>query len=156
MSIINEALKKTELHIQQLEAKKNSQPAKLPGPKPFLLYTLILLLGIFLSSFIFSLLGHKIKTARAPNKTAASLKQPLVLASLPEAPALAKKEEKDSPETTFVLNGIFFSDNDGYALVNNQIVRENDSVDGAKVTKITANTVELNNQEKPVILSTRR
>lgn len=155
MSIINEALKKTELHIQQFEAKKNSPPDKLPGPKPFLLYILILLLGISLSSFIFSLLGHKIKTAQAPNKTAISLQQPAVFAPPPET-AAAKKEEKNVPEAAFVLNGIFFSDNDGYALVNNQIVRENDSVDGAKVTRITANTVELNNQEKPIILSTRR
>ncbi len=156
MSIINEALKKTGLHIQQYEAKKNSQPAKLPGPKPFLLYILILLLGISLSSFIFSLLGNRIKTAQAPNKTATAIQQPAVLAPLPEEPALAKKEEKNVQEAAFVLNGIFFSDNDGYALINNQIVRENDSVDGAKVTKITANTVELNNQEKLITLSTRR
>ncbi|MDD5477007.1 MAG: hypothetical protein PHG87_02195 [Candidatus Omnitrophica bacterium] len=156
MSIINEALKKTEQYIQQNEAKKNSFLDKKSGPRPFLLYILILLLGISLSSFIFSLLGDKIKTAQAPNKTAIALQQPVVLAPLPEEPALAKKEEKNIPEAAFVLNGIFFSDNDGYALINNQIVRENDSVDGAKVMKIAANTVELNNQEKLITLSTRR
>ncbi len=151
MSIINEALKKTERRIQQ----NNSQPAKLPGPKPFLLYILILLAGIYLSSFIFSQLGHKLKTAQAPKKTAIAIQQPAVLPFLPEQPILAK-EEKKAPEAAFVLNGIFFSDNDGYALINNQIVRENESVDGAKVTKITANTVELDSQEKLITLSTRR
>jgi hypothetical protein len=155
MSIINEALKKTEQHIQQNEAKKNSQPVKLPGPKPFLLYILILLIGIFLSSFIFSLLGDKIKTAQAPKKAAIAIQQPVVLPVPAEEPALVK-EEKNLPEAAFVLNGIFFSDNDGYALINTQIVRENESVDGARVTKITANTVELNSQEKLITLSTRR
>ncbi|MDD5465315.1 MAG: hypothetical protein PHP73_03120 [Candidatus Omnitrophica bacterium] len=156
MSIINEALKKTGQYIQQNEAKNNPLPAKLPGPRILLAYILILLTGIFLSSFIFSLLGRKIKTAQVAKKTAIPVQQPaLVLPPPPEEPALVK-EEKNVPETAFVLNGIFFSDNDGYALINNQIVRENDSVDGARVTRITANTVELNNQEKPVTLSTRR
>jgi len=154
MSIINEALKKTEQHIQENAAKRNSLPAKLSGPNPFLLYILILLAGIALSSFIFSLLGPKIKTV-APKKAAIAIQQPVSLPPLPEKPDLAKEEQK-APEATFVLNGIFFSDKDGYALVNNQIVRENDSVDGAKVTKITANTVELNSQEKLITLSTRR
>lgn len=156
MSIINEALKKTEQQIQENAAKNNLPSAKLPGPKLFRLYILILLLGVSLSSLIFRLLGDRIKTAQAPKKAAIALQQPAALPAQPEEPALAKKEEKDVPEAAFVLNGIFFSDNDGYALINNQIVRENESVDGARVTKITANTVELNNQEKPIILSTRR
>lgn len=155
MSIINEALKKTEQYIQQNEAKKNSLSGKLPGPRPFLLYILILLAGISLSSLIFSLLGHKIKTAQVPKKAAIAIQQPVVLPPLPEKTSLAKEEQK-APEAAFVLNGIFFSDNDGYALINNQIVRENDSVDGAKVKKITANSVELNSQEKLITLSTRR
>lgn len=155
MSIINEALKKTGQHIQENEAKKNSLPDKKTGPRPLLLYILILLVGISLSSFIFSLLGHKIKTVEVSKKAAIAIQQPAILPPLPVEPVLAK-EEKKAPEAAFVLNGIFFSDNDGYALINNQIVRENESVDGAKVTKITANTVELNNQEKLITLSTRR
>ncbi|MDP2831372.1 MAG: hypothetical protein Q8O02_03905, partial [Candidatus Omnitrophota bacterium] len=59
-------------------------------------------------------------------------------------------------ETSFVLNGIFFSDEDGYALVNNQIVRENDYVDGAKVGLITVNTVKLDNAGQTITLSTPR
>ena len=56
----------------------------------------------------------------------------------------------------FVLNGIFFSDNDSYALINNQIVRENDYVDAAKVSSITANTVELDNAGTTITLTTPR
>lgn len=155
MSIINEALKKTEQRIQQNEAKNNPPPANLAGPKPFLLYILILLAGIYLSNFIFILLGHKIKTAQVPKKTATAIREPAVFSPAPDKPVLVK-EEKEAPEANFVLNGIFFSDNDGYALINNQIVRENDLVDGARVKKITANTVELSSQEKLITLSTRR
>ena len=134
---------------------QNSLLHRKPGPRPFLLYILILLVGISLSSFIFNLLGHKIKTAALPKKSIIAIPQSAVLPPLPEKPSLVKEEQKP-PEAAFVLNGIFFSDNDGYALINNQIVRENESVDGAKVMKITANTVELNNQEKLITLSTRR
>lgn len=155
MSIINEALKKTEQYIQENEVKKNPLPDKKGGPRLFLLYILILLAGIFLSSFIFRLLGDKIKTTQPQKKAAIAIQEPAILPPLHEEPILPE-EEKKAPETAFVLSGIFFSDNDGYALVNNQIVRENDLVDGAKVARITANTVELDSAGKLIILSTRR
>ncbi|MDD5252366.1 MAG: hypothetical protein WC060_00185 [Candidatus Omnitrophota bacterium] len=65
-------------------------------------------------------------------------------------------EEQNKPEKKFILNGIFFSDNKGYAIVNNQIVKEKDSIEGVNVEKITANTVELNNEGKIVSLFTNR
>ena len=77
----------------------------------------------------------------------------------PAAPAATPSqlpEEKKPAETSFILNGIFFSDNDGYALVNNQIVRENDYVDKAKVSLITPNTVQLDNAGSTITLSTHR
>jgi len=150
MSIINEALKKTENSILQNEAKKNASADKKIKAKPFLLYILILLIGIFLSNFIFSLLGHKAKIAQTPEKT--TPQQPLALPIFPPQPMLPQEEHK-TPPGTFVLNGIFFSNDDSYALINNQIVRENESVDGAKVVAITENTVELDNQGKSITLS---
>ena len=158
MSIINEALKKTEQDIQKNTAKENPPSSINPAPKPFLLYILILLIGLFLGNFIFDQLNHKIKTVCKPEKTIVTAlpPQPVALvAPLPTEPTLPIKEKKP-PEPNFILNGIFFSDNGGYALVNNQIVRENDSVDGAKVEKITANTVQLDNAGKLITLSTHR
>ncbi len=158
MSIINEALKKTEQNIQKNAEKVNLPVSSKPGPLPVLLYTLILLAGLFLGNIMFNLLRYKVK----PANTSASSQQPLVLTALPAAPALPS-EEKKIPETSLpqnnqalVLNGIFFSDNDGYALINNQIVRENDLVDGAKVIKIAANNVELDREGKIITLSTLR
>ncbi|MDP2831311.1 MAG: hypothetical protein Q8O02_03595, partial [Candidatus Omnitrophota bacterium] len=133
MSIINEALKKTEEYLQKNSAKDNPLPPKPPGPKPLLLYILILLAGLALGNFIFNLLSYKIQTtAQTSEKNAFAV---IPAANSPPLPALPSQlAEKTKPvETGFVLNGIFFSNEDGgYALVNNQIVRENDYVDGAK------------------------
>ncbi len=160
MSIINEALKKTEEHLQKNAAKDSPLPQKPSGSKPFLLYILILLAGLLLGNFIFTLLKnktqiHKIQTIQTPHESALPVIQatnPPSLPILPSQPA----EEKKPAEVNFVLNGIFFSDNDGYALVNNQIIRENDYVDGAKVDLITADSVELNNAGQTITLTTRR
>ena len=160
MSIINEALKKTEEHLQKNAAQDNPlPPAKPARAKPFLLYTLILLAGLFLGNFIFNLLSNKIQTAHAPKKNVLPVAQttnPPSAATLPTQTPEKNKPTDASKEGIFVLNGIFFSDNDGYALVNNQIVRENDYVDGAKVGLITANTVELDNAGETITLSTHR
>ncbi|MDO8489696.1 MAG: hypothetical protein Q7S42_06305 [Candidatus Omnitrophota bacterium] len=185
MSIINEALKKTEQYIQENAARnrpqgsglENHPPTKIHStPSPLLIYILILLAGILLSKLIFSLLSQP------ENKSLASSSQNLkpsnsqnfkpenksLTSNIPEnhkgesdkisipvtpiAPILNNK----TPEVNFVLNGIFFSDNDGYALVNNQIVRENDLVDGAKIIKITTNNVELDSDGKLINLSNHR
>ncbi|MDP2928094.1 MAG: hypothetical protein Q8N80_04790 [Candidatus Omnitrophota bacterium] len=155
MSIINEALKKTEEYLQKNAAKDNLLAPKPAGAKPFLLYILILLAGLSLGNFIFNLLSHELQTTQTQKLNALPVIQ---TTNSPPAAALPSQppEEKKPAELNFVLNGIFFSDNDGYALVNNQIVRENDYVDGAKVGLITTNTVELDNAGQRITLSTHR
>ena len=155
MSIINEALKKTEQHLQKNAAKDNPLPHKPSRPKPFLLYILILLAGLLLGNFIFISLRHKIQAIQTPKKNADVVIQTTNPPPLPVLPSLPPEEQKPA-ETSFVLNGIFFSDNDGYALINNQIVRENDYVDGAKVGLITTNSVELDNTGQRITLTTSR
>lgn len=176
MSIINEALKKAEQSIHKNPAKETLPPNTKHAAKPYILYILILVTGLFLSNFIFTLISHKpqgdglasdgqshklakTKTAAALNIIEPAVKAPAkMMASEPSPviPPAPQLEENEVPETAFILNGIFFSDNDGYALVNNQIVRENDLVDGAKVKTITANTIELDNAGKIVTLATQR
>ena len=160
MSIINEALKKTEEHLQKNTTKDNPLPHKPAGPKPFLLYILILLAGLLLSNFIFTLLRH-LPLGNVSSSTQTPMKNALPVIQITNSPSLPllpsqPLEVKKPAKANFVLNGIFFSDNDGYALVNNQIVRENDYVDGAKVGLITANTVELDNAGQTITLATHR
>ena len=161
MSIINEALKKTEQSIHNNSAKETPPPETKPSAKPYILYILILVAGLLISNFIFGLLSHKTKTTTAQKRVPATPIRPggaLKIAE-PAVKTPAKEivlEENKVPETVFILNGIFFSDNDGYALVNNQIVRENDLVDGARIKTITANSVELDNAGKIITLATQR
>lgn len=163
MSIINEALKKTGQFIQENEAKNRPVAKNIHTAKPWLIYILILLAGIFLSKVIFDLISHKstghILITSDQNSKPQDYK--LELAAINSKPALVTAPivplENNTPtQPSFVLNGIFLSDNDAYALVNNQIVRENDSVDGAKIIRITVNTVELDSNGKLTSLSTRR
>jgi type II secretory pathway component PulC len=48
---------------------------------------------------------------------------------------------------SLILNGIFFSKDDSYALINNQILREGESIEGLLVKKISSTEVELQNLE---------
>jgi type II secretory pathway component PulC len=156
MSIINEALKKAEQSIHKNSAKETLLSDTKPAAKPYILYILILVAGLFLSNFIFSLLSRKInQPAKEIKIQATEIKTSESLPVIPPAPLFLLEENK-VPETAFILNGIFFSDNHGYALVNNQIVRENDLVDGAKIKTITANSVELDNAGKIITLATQR
>ncbi len=162
MSIINEALKKAEQSIHKLEnnsTKETLLSDTKPAAKPYILYILILAAGLFISNFIFTLLRHKTGTVAARNNTEPAVKtlvKEIAAVPSPIIPPAPLSAENKVPKTAFILNGIFFSDNDGYALVNNQIVRENDLVDGAEVKTITANTVELDNAGKIITLATQR
>jgi len=158
MSIINEALKKTEEHLQKKAAKEKLLPPKPFAPKPFLLYILILLIGLLLGNLIFTLLRHKLQGNSLVSTVQNQEIQTMPTPNPPLFPVLLSPpaEEKKPIETNFVLNGIFFSDNGGYALINNQIVRENDFVDGAKVGLITANRVQLDNAGQTITLTTSR
>jgi len=162
MSIINDALKKAEQSLQ-----KNTAP--LPAParsKPYLIYILILVSGLALSQFIFHLLGEKAKPAPAikippvPKPLVAETKTQIqnsetkpITPQVFFAPLLT--QQKKAPES-FVLNGIFFSGNDSYALINNQIVRVGDAVDNALVKVIASNYVELENAGQTIKLTTNR
>ena len=68
MSIINEALKKTEQHLQENAVKNTPLTPKPWQPKLFLLYVLILSAGLLLGNFIFNLLKHKTEPNRAAIK----------------------------------------------------------------------------------------
>ncbi len=159
MSIINDALKKTEESIQRNSKQETTSIVKKSGIKSYLLYILIFALGIFLSSLIFKIIKDKIEPIHInqTDKITPKLDQKSQTPqTIPATIATPLPEEQNKVEKKFILNGIFFSDNDGYALVNNQIIRENDLVDGAKVEKITVNTVVLNNEGKIITLSTNR
>ncbi|MFA4992854.1 MAG: hypothetical protein WC571_02685 [Candidatus Omnitrophota bacterium] len=157
MSIINDALKKTEESIKKNSLRSHGQPDKKSKLKLYLFYILIFIAALLLSSHVFKIINRRSPSPPVPEQPEAAPgpdEESLPGQTPPLAPPDLLPEEQPKPEKIFILNGIFFSDNNGYALVNNQIVKENDLVNGAKVEKITMDTVELNNEGKIITLST--
>jgi type II secretory pathway component PulC len=60
--------------------------------------------------------------------------------------AAAETKKGKQPRLSFILNGVFFSQDKGYALINNKIVEEGDIVEEATVMRITLDEVELKSQ----------
>jgi len=171
MSIIYDSLKKVEGKIDS-----NDAPAMQPKPvqKPrfsvvsYVCYGVALCLGIVAASMFFRVFNH---AALSPRQASARIKvpQPVVkpkadapLKSSPLEPAQGQFSAKEAPEEqaaenpSFVLNGVFSSQDGDYALVNNQIVKVGDMVGGAKVVRITSEGVQLELNGGPITLTTRR
>jgi hypothetical protein len=150
MSIIYEALKKIEAGSHKSpEIKTEAKPKT--APKIYLLYALVICLGFLLTNLVFHLFSQPaLIKATAPKP--AEIRE--VVKPLPaeinrettvslSPPASAPQADRQIDASAFILNGIFFSENEGYALINNQIVKTGDSIEGLKVIRIGANEVEL-------------
>ncbi len=167
MSIINDALKKTAELIQQNtnpQLPKSAKPAE--KRKNLLLYLLIIIGGLFLGNLALNLLAHKAKPETMPPKpqevkavtpeikTTALTQTEQAPSAISNVVAAKPAPEEKMNETDFVLSGIFFSDAEKYVLLNNQILKEGDTIKGATVKNITTNAVELDRQGQSIIIST--
>ena len=172
MSIIYEALKKVEklqsaIPAFPVGAKKEK---KEPRVNTYLLYGIyagIVVAGFFIASIILSFLTKPlpIETHLLPSKPEEKLAsqkdrareltpaqtptpQPAALPTLPEP--------KNEPLPELVLNGLFFSENEGYVLINNHILKEGDEINGAVVKRISLDGVELDSQGSIIKLSNKQ
>lgn len=160
MSIIHDALKKVEKSKTNLDLKVSTEKKPQSKIQKYLTYALVVCLGFFIGSIFLSLIGKSLKNKSAilvKNKPSLpATPQPatdIKVAPKPEAPASPVIETTEPLPDTFVLNGVFFSQAEGYALVNNQIVKEGERVNGATVVKITLNQVELTKEGSTIKLS---
>lgn len=136
MSIIYDALKKVENKLELTETKDiASGVKKLAKKKPHYFYLVAVVAGLTLAS-----LAYKMITKQYLAKA---------IKTTPNDYARAKLGLELN------LNGIFFSGDTNYALINNQIVREGDSLMGATVRRITSKDVELLRDGIVVKLSNR-
>jgi len=172
MSIINDALKKVEISLGSDYAEatvKKTHPLAEQKANKYLIYVLIFVFGLFLENTFFLYFFHPqvdvpralLPLAQANNiqlsaeKLLSEPKEKLPVQSPPaieitalDAPsslsAAAAVKEEPPEDTALVLNGIFFSQKDGYyALINNKIVKEGDDIEGSIVKRIELNDVEL-------------
>ena len=164
MSIIYEALKKAEKIISRDALRNPDKPAK-SRLKSFLSYLLALSILLFTANtlFIFLTWPKNKKTLPAPLVDNEEKQLKYVEASAanetlaPQAssPDTIKEEAKLPPR--LVLSGVFYTrGEEGYALINNQIVRIGDVIEGAKLTRINPpDEVELDSPQGKIKLSTR-
>ncbi len=175
MSIIYDALKKVEGAKDPLPA--SPQPANKPDKskfKAYLSYFFVICAGFLIANMAFTLI---VKSARVnddarvaeallitPNNTVITqepkrqdhLPAKIVVPAATPPISLGPYSKPDTKPINLALNGIFFSQDEGYALINNRILKEGDKIENATITRITAEEVELNNNGLPVKLSTRK
>ncbi len=139
--------------------------------KTGLILILVLASGIFVANLLFNLLhqlalrSHDTKVTVQPQKTPPPViphpakteevkKLPEeITSSAPEpAPlenvqgsilATRKNEQKSESAPKLVLNGIFSSNGQSYALINNHILKEGDSINGAIIKRISPAGVDI-------------
>lgn len=155
MSIIYEALKKVEkLQTVSGALPTTAQNVKHSKIKAYFFYSLVVVFGILIANIIFMLITGPsstpaIKTESTVKNPPLLLKnqEPAVVKITPVEPPLevlqevVQPQEKTPPKLT--LSGLFFSQNQGYVLINNQILKEGDTIEGATVKRILLDGVEL-------------
>lgn len=157
MSIIYDALKKVQQAINQKDKQISPQKTKL-----YLLYVLVICVGLFLGNIIFGFLtahlkkplGIHPKEIPLVKKSEVNLSPILSKETPSQAIPIVSGKMKSEPPKSFVLNGVFFAEDQGYALINNRIAGVGDVVDGATVKKIGLDEVELEVEGKTIKLST--
>ncbi len=176
MSIIYEALKKVEKLQSAIPAfpKGTKKEKEEPKVNTYLLYGIyagIVVAGFFIASIILSLLTKPLpietklpqvlpeeklagQKDRATELTPAQTSTPQ---PMPMAAATSKTPEPiNQPLPELVLNGLFFSENEGYVLINNHILKEGDEINGAVVKRISLDGVELDSQGSIIKLSNKQ
>jgi len=123
----------------------------------YFLYALFTLLGVVAAKYAFEFLTPRF-TPRVEKAPQAAVVAPVVKAPsvipAPQSPAPAVKKAKTMTDA-YVLNGISLSRTDSSALINNQIVQEGETVDGALVVKIGEEEVQLKRDDRTITLTTR-
>lgn len=158
MSIIYDALKKVELSNIDSKVKKTEEPKH----KVHVAYILVVFIGFVIAGIIF---GFLTKLFQVNTKIASKIKsQPEKTQDVnpyhelpngtPFFETSASTESKKEIKESLVLNGVFFSQDEGYALINNQILTEGDAIEGATIKRITLGEVELESQGSIIKLTT--
>jgi len=158
MSIIYDALKKVQNNTDSTKPTEKPAAAKPVGKKinPLLIYILVVCAGLFLGNYAYNYFTpgtRNLITAKKENQVI-KYRVPEIKQIPPPAAITAEVPANIIPnaEPTFVLNGVFFEQGEGYALINNKIVRIGDEIEHAKVKEIRITGVELEFEGKTVKL----
>ncbi len=155
MSIIHDALKKVEAFGANQTKTKIDKSVK-SKPNIYFLYALVICFGFFIANIFYEWLFPKysLNTANIVTKgqpptdkeqAVSSYSQPSSEAATSgtSAPMQTKIETQKETPPSLTLNGVFFSENGGYALINNRIVKQGDKIGGATIVQIFLDEVDL-------------
>ena len=155
MSIIYDALKKVEASHANDSKTKIDKGFK-SKPKIYLVFALTVCLGLFVANILYEWLIPKLslKTSNTvtegqllidKKQTVSRYSEPLTETATLQTSASVETKMETQKETlpAFTLNGVFFSGGEGYALINNRIVKKGDKIGRASVVQIFLDEVEL-------------
>lgn len=157
MSIIYDALKKIEVSTDinsTVKIDAIDKPRSKSKYKIYSLYLLVVFIGFLITSMllgIFTKTSTKAKRNKEPRPP-----QILSAKAIPDVNVSVHSQPENKPKTAFILNGVFFSSDEGYALINNQIVKKGDVIDGATVLQIDLDEVTLEAKDSTIKLSNRK
>ena len=143
MSIIYDALKKIQKsNALDLNYNLDKKEKDYKYRMDFFYFSMVCI-GLFIGYIFFSFISRpKYPAKKQTAKVSGEVKTPLPIEEPPlENNPLVSAAPEKKPRNSWVLNGIFFSQDEGYALINNQIVKEGDLISGGKVTRITLDEV---------------
>jgi hypothetical protein len=160
MSIIYEALKKTQANPESASRENLPKNKDLINPRPSLFKKHA---GLAASGAVLGILFTWIITHKLPAPAGAPA--PIVKTGLPTPLSLPKNSKAaqkalgaaGSPGALphLLLNGIVLSEDGNIAMINDQICKAGDEIEGAKITRITSSQVTLGFRNQEIVLKNR-
>ncbi|HOW36018.1 MAG TPA: hypothetical protein PL155_06370 [Candidatus Omnitrophota bacterium] len=155
MSIINEALKKTQTGIQ----KNETLPQPLKKNPTLWVATVLIFLGFLGCGTIFAFImfsrNQAAPTASTGNNDSDN-KETAKKGSITLFPSAAPNSaQAQNSADALVLNGIITMGTDRLALINNQILKEGDYIGEKRVLSIEIDKVEIFDKGQVVVLKTQ-
>ena len=143
MSIIYDALKKVENSGGLANVSDDRKSVKIVKIN-YVFYILVLLSSIVVANIIFGLISKpspKVRLAQSEEKPLTSL--PAARNDMPIAETYVPPITESPQKQKLVLSGVFFSQTDAYAIINDQVIKEGDTINGVAVKRIRQEGVEL-------------
>lgn len=160
MSIIYDALKKTQTNPESASRETLTKGKDLLNPKSSLFKKQAGLAasGAVLGILFTWIIAHRLSAPAGAPVPIGKTGLPLPL-SLPKNSKAAQKTPNAAGSSSalphLLLNGIVLSKDGNIAMINNQICKAGDEIEGAKIVQITSSRVTLGFRNQEIVLNNR-
>ncbi|MFH1360535.1 MAG: hypothetical protein ABIJ41_05805 [Candidatus Omnitrophota bacterium] len=158
MSIIYEALKKTQ---SQLEKKLKVHHSVKKGERNTVVWVATILVfigfvGCAGALLYIILLKPSLEMVSVQKQTETVPSREIIPTSRQDSARGSRPSRNDLPASDLTLNGIIAMEGDYFALINNEILREGEYIEGKRIAKISVDKVEIEDNGQLIILKTPR